>query len=97
MLTGFRADPDFLAKVTWMAMHHDPNITHIETVDAYHFGNNFLVRVDIVLPESMPLRDAHDIGESLQRKLESIPLVERAFVHVDYEFLHKPSSEHKVV
>jgi hypothetical protein len=34
---------------------------------------NFLVEVDIVLPEDMPLRQAHDIGESLQ--LVRTPLV----------------------
>ena len=97
MLTGYTAGPDFLSKVTWIALHHDPNITHIDTVQAYHSGHHFLVRVDIVLPEYMCLRETHDIGESLQRKLENIPEVERAFVHVDYEFSHKPSSEHKIV
>lgn len=38
----------------------------------------------------MVLRDSHDIGESLQQKLESLPDVERAFVHADYETSHKP-------
>jgi divalent metal cation (Fe/Co/Zn/Cd) transporter len=41
----------------------------------------------------MPLSQAHDIGESLQEKLEQLPEVERAFVHVDFEFTHRP--EHK--
>ena len=33
---------------------------------AYHFGLKFLVEIDIVVDEAMPLREAHDIGESLQ-------------------------------
>jgi divalent metal cation (Fe/Co/Zn/Cd) transporter len=41
----------------------------------------------------MPLSKAHDIGEALQEKLEQLPEVERAFVHVDFEFTHRP--EHK--
>ncbi len=41
-------------------------IIAVDTVRAYHFGVNYLVEVDIVLPADMPLREAHDIGESLQ-------------------------------
>lgn len=37
-----------------------------------------------------PLSVAHDIGQQLQDKIELLPNVERAFVHVDYETLHKP-------
>ncbi|CAI0443030.1 unnamed protein product [Linum tenue] len=48
------------------------------------------IRVDIVLPAAMPLQEAHDIGESLQEKLELLPEIERAFVHLDYEYSHKP-------
>eukprot|EP00897_Mesotaenium_endlicherianum_P004076 jgi/Mesen1/3697/ME000202S02784 len=40
--------------------------------------------VDIELPEDMPLSEAHDIGEMLQNKIEALPEVERAYVHLDY-------------
>lgn len=53
------------------------------------------MEVDIVLPPEMPLRDSHDIAESLQIKLESIPSVERAFVHADYETSHRPEVNQK--
>nr|KAG5694397.1 hypothetical protein BaRGS_002251 [Batillaria attramentaria] len=97
LLTGRTATPEFLSKVTWMVLDHDENIRHIETVRAFHSGNNFLVEVDIVLPETMHLGVAHDIGERLQQKLESLPEVERAFVHLDYDFAHTPKMEHKEV
>ena len=42
-----------------------------------------------------PLQTAHDIGESLQTKVESLDDVERAFVHLDFETSHNPASEHK--
>lgn len=51
--------------------------------------------MDIELPEDLPLKEAHMIGESLQNKLEKLPEVERAFVHLDFECEHKP--EHNVV
>jgi divalent metal cation (Fe/Co/Zn/Cd) transporter len=46
--------------------------------------------VDIELPEEMYLREAHNIGEALQNKLEALPEVERAYVHLDYESTHRP-------
>ena len=52
-------------------------------------------QVDIELPEDQPLREAHEIGESLQIKIEELPEVERAFVHLDTECEHKP--EHSVL
>ncbi|CAA6675048.1 unnamed protein product [Spirodela intermedia] len=58
-----------------------------------HLGSHYFVEVDIVLPGTMPLSQAHDIGETLQEKLELLQQVERAFVHVDFEFTHRP--EHK--
>nr|KAG5698977.1 hypothetical protein BaRGS_033490 [Batillaria attramentaria] len=62
MLTGITAKPDFLSKVTWMCLNHSPHITKIDTVRAFHFGNRFLVEVDIVLPRDMTLDTTHGIG-----------------------------------
>jgi len=97
MLTGHSARPDFLKRLTWISLNHHAEIRLIDTVRAFHFGNNFLVEVDIVLPADMNLQDAHNIGESLQCRLEKLEEVERAFVHLDYEVEHHPDSEHKVV
>ncbi|KIH50979.1 cation efflux family protein [Ancylostoma duodenale] len=58
---------------------------------------NRIIKVHIVLDEDMPLKVAHDISETLQINIESLPEVERAFVHVDYEYEHQPEDEHKVV
>ena len=50
------------------------------------------MEVDIVLPENMRLQEAHNIGET-QEMLEQLVEVERAFVHIDFGFTHRP--EHK--
>lgn len=89
-LVGKSATPDYLQKLTYLCWNHHEAIRHIDTVRAYTFGSHYFVEVDIVLPSSMPLQEAHDIGESLQEKLESLPEIERAFVHLDYEYTHKP-------
>jgi divalent metal cation (Fe/Co/Zn/Cd) transporter len=39
-----------------------------------------------------PLWKAHDISQQLQDKIEVLPNVERAFVHVDHETTHMPVS-----
>lgn len=54
-----------------------------------------LEQVDIELPEELPLKEAHVIGETLQNKIEKLTEVERAFVHLDFECDHKP--EHIVL
>eukprot|EP00658_Telonema_sp_P-2_P056564 TRINITY_DN45022_c0_g1_i2.p1 TRINITY_DN45022_c0_g1~~TRINITY_DN45022_c0_g1_i2.p1 ORF type:complete len:293 (+),score=88.26 TRINITY_DN45022_c0_g1_i2:45-923(+) len=92
MLAGKSAPADFIQKLTFTVCNHDERIQKVDTVRAYHFGENFLVEVDIVLPEDMSLRETHDIGESLQIVLEDFDEIERAFVHVDYEYDHKPVS-----
>ena len=46
--------------------------------------------VHIVAPEDMSLRQSHDLGESLEVKLERLDEIERAFVHLDYEWTHRP-------
>ncbi|KAF9674475.1 hypothetical protein SADUNF_Sadunf10G0131000 [Salix dunnii] len=92
-LIGRTAPPEFLAKLTYLIWNHHEEIKQIDTVRAYTFGNHYFVEADIVLPEDMALGQAHNIGETLQEKLEQLSKVERAFVHIDFEYSHKP--EHK--
>lgn len=92
-LIGRTAPPEFLAKLTYLIWNHHEEIEHIDTVRAYTFGSHYFAEVDIVLPENMPLNQAHNIGETLQEKLEQLPDIERAFVHIDFEYTHRP--EHK--
>ncbi|UJR22320.1 hypothetical protein I4U23_025382 [Adineta vaga] len=95
-LTGVTANPDFLKVITWIAMNFSPYLTKIDMVKAFHFGTDLLVEVDIGLPGNMQIQQAHDIGNHLQRKLETMPEIARAFVHIDYEFEHQPD-EHKKI
>ena len=72
------------------AMTHSPAIRQIDTVRAYHSGPRLIVEVDVVMDPEASLRATHDVAEELQIKLESLPDVERAYVHVDYETDHRP-------
>lgn len=94
-LVGQTAPPEMLQKLTYLVIKHDPLIQRVDTVRAYTFGVLYFVEVDIELPEDLPLKVAHTIGETLQNKIEKLPEVERAFVHLDFECDHKP--EHSVL
>lgn len=93
-LVGQSAPPEFLQKLTYLVIRH-PLVQRVEMIRAYTFGVLYFVEVDIVLPEELPLKEAHVIGETLQNKIEKLTEVERAFVHLDFECDHKP--EHIVL
>ena len=84
MIIGRSADAEVLDVVREMAETHDP-LAMLDCVRAYHFGPKFLVELEIVMAEETPLRDSHDCGILLQHKIEALPEVERAFVHIDYQ------------
>jgi len=44
-LSGHTAKPEFLQQITWIAFHHSPLISKIDTVRAFHIGTHFLVEV----------------------------------------------------
>ncbi|THC96605.1 hypothetical protein EYZ11_003897 [Aspergillus tanneri] len=90
LLIGVTADTKMQQLITYISMTHSPFITAIDTVRAYTSGPRLLVEVDVVMDPNDSLRATHDVAEELQMKLESLPDVERAYVHVDYETTHKP-------
>ncbi|XP_031378588.1 metal tolerance protein 4-like [Punica granatum] len=97
------APAEVLQKLTYLVLRHDPQdevITHPESFTSSSSGTYIhssiqLLPENIELSKDMPLKEAHTIGESLQIKIEELPEVERAFVHLDYECEHKP--EHSVL
>lgn len=90
LLIGVTADTQMQQWITYIAMTHSPDIVAIDTVRAYHSGPRIIVEVDIVMDPAQTLRMTHDVAEELQMKLESLPDVERAYVHIDFETSHKP-------
>ena len=95
LLVGKGAPRDFISKVLYVSMTHDDRIKSIDTCRAYHAGEKYFVEIDIVMDENAPLKVTHDVSQTLQRKVEGLEVVERAFVHVDYDQEHDPFEEHK--
>eukprot|EP00238_Polyblepharides_amylifera_P013986 CAMPEP_0196575770 /NCGR_PEP_ID=MMETSP1081-20130531/5179_1 /TAXON_ID=36882 /ORGANISM="Pyramimonas amylifera, Strain CCMP720" /LENGTH=418 /DNA_ID=CAMNT_0041894173 /DNA_START=341 /DNA_END=1597 /DNA_ORIENTATION=+ len=92
-LVGLSASPEFLQKLTFLCYNHHSDVMKIDTVRAYTFGPRLIAEVDVVLPKDMPLQQAHDIGESLQNRIEAMAEIERAFVHLDFECEHSPEHD----
>ena len=90
LLIGVTADTSMQQWITYISMTHSILIRQNDTVRAYHSGPRLVVEVDIVMDREETLRFCHDTAEELQMKLESLPDVERAYVHIDFETSHKP-------
>jgi divalent metal cation (Fe/Co/Zn/Cd) transporter len=86
-LTGYTAPTHFLQQLTWLAFHHSPLIRKIDAVRAYHFGTQFLVEIDVLLPSDLHLGEAVHVGIGLEQKIEALSEVERAFVHLNSEHI----------
>ncbi|PPQ79903.1 hypothetical protein CVT25_002959 [Psilocybe cyanescens] len=93
LLAGKSAPHDFLQLLIYKCVTFTDAIEKVDTVRAYHSGPDYFVEVDIVMDENTPLWKAHDVSQQLQDKIEVLPNVERAFVHVDHEWTHVP--EHR--
>ena len=92
---GKVAPVSLMQQLTHAAFSHMPEkVVAIDTVRAYGFGLKYLVEIDIVLPEDMTVKESHDVAESLQFLVEEDEEVERAFVHIDFEWEHSANYEH---
>ncbi len=95
LLVGVSGPVDMHQLLTYTCLMHSPDIIAIDTVRCYHSGPRLIAEVDVVMSPAMSLRETHDIAEELQIKIESLPDIERAYVHVDYETTHKPEHAFK--
>ncbi|KAI1083076.1 hypothetical protein F5B20DRAFT_444963 [Whalleya microplaca] len=90
-LSGFSATADQRNILLYLTMRFAKTIKQIQGLQAYHAGDKLNVEVDIILDASTTLRDSHDVSESLGYMLESVPIVDRAFVHADYASYNLPT------
>lgn len=83
-LCGLGASPSLVQEIVFLTLRHSDLILKVDTVRAYHWGEDLFVEVDIVMAPDRSLREAHDVPQELQDKLETVEGFGRAFVHVDY-------------
>lgn len=96
-IVGKSASPLMLNSLAFVSAHHNPLVQQVDTVRDYHLGSKMYAEIHVALDHHTPLKVAHDIGDTLCHKIESLEGIERAFIHLDYETTHHPSSEHKEI
>ncbi|AFL95183.1 putative cation efflux system protein [Thermococcus cleftensis] len=60
-----------------------PNVLGVHDLRAHYVGSKLHVELHVEVPPELSLKEAHDISEEVKRRIEEIPDVEVAFVHVD--------------
>ncbi|VDL71595.1 unnamed protein product [Nippostrongylus brasiliensis] len=85
-----------LIAISWFhnAMEHVPILVGVRgerdhlcrtlKIMVYHTGIQATVEIHIVMDEHLPLKVTHDICHPLERKLQKLDFIEKAFVHCDY-------------
>ncbi len=85
-LSGSHASKEEYSQILYLIFRFSDKISAVKNYRIYHQGDLVNVEVDIVISDHhLGLRDCHDLGESLQYAIETIPYVERCFVHLDYK------------
>jgi len=83
-LMGACPDSEDIAKI-WNAAESVKGIKRVGGVRAHYVGDRIHAELSIVLSKNLKASKTHQIGEKVQKAVESIERVERAFVHIDYE------------
>ena len=81
-LTGSGAPPEVTASILRVASAV-PGVTNVHQVIADHVGPKLRVDMHIDVDGGMSLREAHAIGEQVAARVEALPEVGLAFVHVE--------------
>ncbi|XGW25676.1 hypothetical protein V3C99_006802 [Haemonchus contortus] len=83
-LIGRRAEQEQVSRILRIAIDHDDRIRCLDHLMVYHTGTKAFVELHIVMDENLPLKVTHDVCHPLEKKLQRLDFVERAFVHCDY-------------
>lgn len=86
-LTGAVANQLDYKVILYLSYRFAESIKQITALKVYHVGDNLNVEIDLIFNYeqfNLSLKDVHDIAEALQYAIETLPMVERAFVHIDY-------------
>ncbi|SPO40548.1 related to cation diffusion facilitator 10 [Pseudozyma flocculosa] len=88
-LSGAVAPPEQVSKCIYLVTRFN-SVRSVSAFDLFHAGDDYIAEADVVLPQSISLKEAHDLGEIVTYCIESVEGVERAYVHLEYNALGQP-------
>ncbi|KAI4729202.1 hypothetical protein E4T49_03092 [Aureobasidium sp. EXF-10728] len=71
-LCGLGAPANVVQELIFITLRHSKLILKVDSALAYHWGEDLFVEVDIVMSPDCSLREAHDVLQALQDKLETV-------------------------
>lgn len=78
-----QAPPPALMEEIKRAALAEKGVHAINTVRAHYVGNFIHVEIHIEVDKDLSTLESHAIGEEVERRIESIPSIDKAFVHLD--------------
>ncbi len=60
-----------------------PGVIGINDLRAHYVGDVIHVELHIEVDENLSIKDAHDIGIAVRDKIETLPMIQKAFIHID--------------
>ena len=60
-----------------------PGVIGINDLRAHYVGDVVHVELHIEVDENLSVKDAHDIGIAVRDKIETLPMIQKAFIHID--------------
>ncbi len=81
-LMGQAPEPALMEEIK-MAALAEKGVKAINTARAHYVGNFIHVEIHVEVDKDLPTLESHAIGEEVERRIESIPSIEKAFVHLD--------------
>lgn len=67
-IIGLEAPSDVIKALQDIAENHD-EVLEVDAIRAYHFGINYFVEMDVVVPGTATVAESHDIAVDLQLKV----------------------------
>lgn len=83
-LTGKAAGADDVSRCLYLVSRFSL-VQSIAGFELYHAGDTMVAEVDLILPITLNLKEAHDVGEIITYCTENISGIERAYIHLDYD------------
>ena len=77
---GRGAPEDYLGFLQNLANVHDERLK-LDELRAYHFGQRYVVELEVILPAAMSVQESHDIALGLQHKASRAQAICTAILH----------------
>ena len=75
--------PDFMIKNIKKKAMSVKKVKGLNDVRAHYVGNYVHVEVHIEVNKNMTIHEAHEIGKQVEKAVQSLPSINKAFVHID--------------